>query len=84
MSRRAWQSSDAAWKGGKRPYDLLKEVTISFTVVAILAIALSLLFASPDPVRFESKDVLIEPETIDHAAATGVRQHFERPPERME
>lgn len=41
-------------------------------------------FASPDPVRFESKDVLIEPETIDDAATTGVRQHFERPPERME
>ncbi len=41
-------------------------------------------FASPDPVRFEAKDVLIEPETIDETATTGVRQHFERPPERME
>lgn len=41
-------------------------------------------FANPDPVRFEAKDVLIEPETIDESATTGVRQHFERPPERME
>jgi hypothetical protein len=41
-------------------------------------------FASPDPVRFEAKDVLIEPTTIDETATTGVRQHFERPPERME
>jgi hypothetical protein len=49
MRRKAWSSSDAAWRGGKRPYDLLKEVTVSFVVVAILAIGLSLLFASPDP-----------------------------------
>lgn len=41
-------------------------------------------FAAPDPVRFESKDVLIEPDTIDDTDVTGVRQHFERPPERME
>lgn len=41
-------------------------------------------FAAPDPVRFDSKDVLIEPESIDDTATTGVRQHFERPPERME
>jgi hypothetical protein len=42
------------------------------------------LFATPDPVRFESKDVLIDPDTLDNTAETGVRQHFERPPERME
>lgn len=47
--RKEWQSSDAAWRGGKRPYDLLKEVTISFLVVAVLAVGLSVLFASPDP-----------------------------------
>lgn len=41
-------------------------------------------FAAPDPVRFESKDVLIEPDTINDTATTGVRQHFERPPARME
>ncbi|MEZ4399982.1 MAG: hypothetical protein R3B06_08185 [Kofleriaceae bacterium] len=41
-------------------------------------------FAAPDPVRFDAKDVLIEPTTLDDAALTGVRQHFERPPERME
>jgi hypothetical protein len=35
------------WKGGSRPYDLLKEVTICFIVVAILTIALAILFSSP-------------------------------------
>jgi len=42
------------------------------------------IFASPDTVRFDSKDVLNEPATLDDTALTGVRQHFERPPERME
>lgn len=42
------------------------------------------IFAAPEPVRFESRDVLIEPDTLDDTAVTGVRQHFERPPERME
>jgi hypothetical protein len=41
-------------------------------------------FANPDPVRFDATDVLVEPATLDRAASTGVRQHFERPPERME
>lgn len=41
-------------------------------------------FANPDPVRFDATDVLIEPATLDRTATTGVRQHFERPPERME
>lgn len=41
-------------------------------------------FANPDPVRFDATDVLIEPATLDRSATTGVRQHFERPPERME
>lgn len=44
-----WKSSDVAWSGKKRPYDLLKEVTISGAIVAVLVVALSLLFASPDP-----------------------------------
>ena len=44
-----WRSSDVAWRGGRRPYDLLKEVTISGAVVGIAVIVLSLLFASPDP-----------------------------------
>lgn len=50
MSRRGtWRSSDVAWQGGRRPYDLLKEVTISGAIVAVLVVGLSLLFASPDP-----------------------------------
>ncbi len=44
-----WKSSDAAWRGGKRAYDLLKEVTVSFIVVAVVVVGLSLFFASPDP-----------------------------------
>ena len=50
MSRgRAWESSDVAWRGGRRPYDLAKEVTISGVIVAVLVVGLSILFASPDP-----------------------------------
>jgi hypothetical protein len=41
-------------------------------------------FASPDPVRFDATDVLVEPASLDRSAVTGVRQHFERPAERME
>ncbi|MBE7453654.1 MAG: hypothetical protein HS111_33765 [Kofleriaceae bacterium] len=41
-------------------------------------------FASPEPVRFDVKDVLIEPASLDEAARTEVRQHFEKSPERME
>jgi hypothetical protein len=44
-----WKSSDVAWRGGKRPYDLIKELMVSGTVVAVLVLGLSLLFASPDP-----------------------------------
>lgn len=42
------------------------------------------LFAAPEPVRFEVKDVLIEPPSLNEAAAPEVRQHFEQPPPRME
>lgn len=41
-------------------------------------------FADPDPVRFDAKDVLIEPATLDDTDVTAVDQHFERPPDRME
>jgi hypothetical protein len=41
-------------------------------------------FATPEPVRFDPKDVLIEPTTLHETELTGVRQHFERPPARME
>ncbi len=43
------------------------------------------LFATPEPVRIDVKDVLIEPPTIKDHAVVGVRQHFVRPPnERLE
>jgi hypothetical protein len=41
-------------------------------------------FAPPEPVRFEVKDVLVEPATLNEAASPEVRQHFEQPPARME
>lgn len=44
-----WKSSDVAWRGGKRPYDLIKELIISSTIVAVIVVGLSVLFASPDP-----------------------------------
>ncbi|HVV84537.1 MAG TPA: hypothetical protein VHE35_15820 [Kofleriaceae bacterium] len=42
------------------------------------------IFAFPEPVRFDATDVLIEPASLGHTAVTSVKQHFERPPERME
>lgn len=36
------------WKGGQRPYDILKEGTIALCVVAILVIMLAVVFGSPD------------------------------------
>jgi hypothetical protein len=36
------------WKGGYAPYDILKEGTIALVVVALLTIALALIFSSPD------------------------------------
>ena len=44
-----WKSSDVAWSGGRRPYDLIKEVIISGCIVAVLVVGLTILFASPDP-----------------------------------
>jgi hypothetical protein len=36
------------WKGGYRPYDIAKELTICFVVVLLLVLGLSVLFSSPD------------------------------------
>jgi hypothetical protein len=36
------------WAGKYRPYDLIKEATIAFAVVAALSIVLTILFSSPD------------------------------------
>jgi hypothetical protein len=41
-------------------------------------------FAAPDPVRFDVKDVLVEPASLNEAAAPDVDLHFEEPPTRME
>jgi hypothetical protein len=44
-----WESSDAAWKGGRRRYDLISELIASGVVVLFLVVTLSVLFGSPDP-----------------------------------
>ncbi len=36
------------WKGGYRPYDLIKEATIALGVVLALSVLLTILFSSPD------------------------------------
>ena len=36
------------WTGPTRPYDLIKEATVAFVVVALLSIGLAALFSSPD------------------------------------
>lgn len=42
-------------------------------------------FANPEPVRIDARDVLIEPPTIKDAALVGMQHHFVRAPgERME
>lgn len=67
----------ASWSGGSSsPYSSLKGRMGKSTKKGI--------FAGPEPVRFDSKDVLIEPDTLDNTALTGVDQHFERPADRME
>lgn len=42
------------------------------------------IFSPPAPVRVDSKDVLLDPKTLDETALTEVKQHFERPPERQQ
>ena len=53
------------WQGAKRPYDLVKEATIAFTVVAVLALSLGALFGSPD-----------EPALTTHSWATDAPADF--------
>lgn len=36
------------WTGGYAPYDLIKELCIAVGVVGLLAVALTVLFSSPD------------------------------------
>ncbi len=52
MNRRARSEStntDLGWAGGRRRYDLIREVLVAGAVVAVLVVLLSVLFASPDP-----------------------------------
>lgn len=37
-----------SWNGPYRPYDLIKEVVIATAVIALIAIAMTILFSSPD------------------------------------
>lgn len=46
--RRREDESYAEWRGGYRPYDLIKEATIAFVAILALAVLLSVLFSSPD------------------------------------
>jgi hypothetical protein len=51
VSRDQYRRDDEAarvWKGGYRPYDLVKEASIAFGVVLALAVVLTILFSSPD------------------------------------
>jgi hypothetical protein len=49
-SERRRREDEAAreWKGGYRPYDILREATIALGVVLALAVVLTILFSSPD------------------------------------
>ena len=52
MSRKDRHAYDIAtyenWRGGYRPYDIVKEGCIALAVVAALALLLTILFSSPD------------------------------------
>src|SRR6266699_3358921 len=46
--RRETDERYRVWKGGYRPYDLVKEASIALGVVLALAVILTILFSSPD------------------------------------
>ncbi len=51
MSRESRRREDEAareWKGGYRPYDLIREASIALGVVLALTVGLTILFSSPD------------------------------------
>jgi hypothetical protein len=50
MSKKAFRPDVDApeWRGGHTPYDIIKEGTIALLVVALLTIALAVVFGSPD------------------------------------
>jgi hypothetical protein len=47
-SRRREDDAAREWKGGYRPYDIVREATIAFGVVLALVLLLTILFSSPD------------------------------------
>lgn len=44
-----WKSSDVAWSGERRPYDLFREFVVSLSIVVVLVVGLAVVFRSPDP-----------------------------------
>ncbi len=59
-------------KPAREPYAALAGRLAKVTKVGV--------FATPEPVRIDSKDVLVEPPTIRDTAMVDVRHHFVRPP----
>jgi hypothetical protein len=47
-NRRGEDEAARVWKGGYRPYDILREATIALGVVLALTLLLTILFSSPD------------------------------------
>jgi hypothetical protein len=47
-ARRREDASYTTWRGGYRPYDLIKEASIAFGVILALSVVLTILFSSPD------------------------------------
>ena len=67
----------SSWAGAsKSPYSALEGRMGHVTKEGV--------FAAPEPVRFDPKDVLIDPTTLDDTQTTGVEQHFEKPPDRLQ
>jgi hypothetical protein len=48
QQRRLEDERYRTWKGGYRPYDLVKEASVAFGVILALTVGLTILFSSPD------------------------------------
>jgi hypothetical protein len=62
----------AGWtRGVREPYQVL--------AARLARVAKIGMFAAPEPVRIDARDVLVEPTTLRDHALVGVRHHFVRP-----
>ena len=70
------QGAIAGWtRGSRAPFQALAARLIRITKSPVLA--------TPEPVRLDARDVLIDPSTLRETALVGLDHHFVRPTSRM-